>query len=433
MNLERVQAVRTFFAERGIEAYLVGGTVRDLLLGKRDLLADMDWVVARGRDPLELTRELADTLGGRFVPLDAEHGTARVVFMEDAAGVVRSIVDLAEMRAATLREDLALRDFTINAIALDPAKLVPGSNPAEASIDPHNGRADLQQRLVRAVSERAFVDDPVRLLRAVRLAAKLDFEIEAHTAELIRKYAYYILEPARERVRDEVLKTLNREDSTRYLQMYADLRLLSYIFPEVDEPAEPVARAARVDSILAASAVQIKDFLHEPLVDGAGSERSRAVTLRLAALLAHAGVEGAVAALEHLRMSRNEVRTATISLRLLPVLDAFYVAGGGSRSDRWAFYRAAGNETIAAVVLWLALREGDPDRQIFLDAALHERPAMLRLQPLLSGDDIQREFQLEPGLQIGQLLDAVRAAQLDGRLHSRADAIDYIYALLHTR
>ncbi|RLC97719.1 MAG: CCA tRNA nucleotidyltransferase, partial [Chloroflexi bacterium] len=170
------ERVARFVRDQGVEAYLVGGCVRDALLGRPS--HDLDFVIL-GR-ALAVARRVANHFGAAFYALDAERDTGRVIFRQgEGQGGKPFYVDFAAARGGTLAADLALRDFTINAIAvrLDGAQVV----------DPYGGRAGLSAGLLRAVSDRAFRDDPLRTMRAVRLAAELGFEIEPRTEALLRQ------------------------------------------------------------------------------------------------------------------------------------------------------------------------------------------------------------------------------------------------------
>ena len=162
-----------FFSSRVVEAYLVGGCLRDALTGRPS--HDVD-VAVRG-DALVLGQELAQLLGGTFVPLDSQRGVARVVCRDDGA-----TVDLAAMNGS-VEEDLARRDFTIDAMAL-PIDASDSDEWTQALIDPFGGREDLERGLVRMVNDQVFREDPSRLLRGARLARSFGFRIHEETAAL---------------------------------------------------------------------------------------------------------------------------------------------------------------------------------------------------------------------------------------------------------
>jgi hypothetical protein len=169
----------------GEEAWIVGGAVRDLLLDRP--LLDLDVAC---RDPRGAAFRFAGRFGGAAFPLSERHGAWRVV--RDG---VEETVDFTPLEDG-IESDLATRDFTLNAIALP----VGGGEPR----DPHGGRADLEARLLRAVSDSIFVDDPLRLLRAVRLEDELGLRIDEQTEALLRASADRVGEPAGERILAEL-------------------------------------------------------------------------------------------------------------------------------------------------------------------------------------------------------------------------------------
>ncbi len=170
----------------GEEAWVVGGAVRDELLGRE--VVDLDIAC---RDPERAARAYARRSGGAPFPLSERHGAWRV-----ALDAVRT-VDFTPLRG-TIEDDLATRDFTVNAIAIPLA----GGEPA----DPYGGRTDLEARTIRAVSETIFENDPLRLLRAVRHEDELGLRLEPATEALVRARAGLVTQPAGERILQELLR-----------------------------------------------------------------------------------------------------------------------------------------------------------------------------------------------------------------------------------
>ena len=203
----------------GEDAWVVGGAVRDELLG-RDVL-DLDIAC---REPRRAAREYAKRSGGSPFPLSERHGAWRVALDE-----VRT-VDFTPLQDG-IEDDLATRDFTLNAIAVPLA----GGEP----VDPFGGRADLERRVLRAVSPSIFVEDPLRLLRAVRLEDELGLRLDDETAALVREHAALVDRPAGERIYAELLRL-----SVAGLRRAAELGLLE---PLGGSP-EGLERAAAVDS-----------------------------------------------------------------------------------------------------------------------------------------------------------------------------------------
>jgi hypothetical protein len=170
----------------GEEAWIVGGAVRDELLGRE--LVDLDIAC---REPKKAAREYAKRSGGAPFPLSERHGAWRVAL--DGGRTV----DFTPFHDG-IEDDLATRDFTINAIAVPLA----GGEP----VDPHGGRADLDAKVIRVVKGSVFTDDPLRLLRAVRLADELGLQLEPETERLVRQHAALVAEPAKERSLAELVR-----------------------------------------------------------------------------------------------------------------------------------------------------------------------------------------------------------------------------------
>jgi hypothetical protein len=176
------ERVRTAVA--GVEAYVVGGAVRDELLGRP--VVDIDVAT---HDPEVAARIFAGLVKSALFPLSERHGAWRVAFRDGRT------FDFTPLRGS-IEDDLRTRDFTINAIAVPAA--------GGERIDPLGGFADLQARRLRAVSPTVFEDDPLRLLRAVRLEDELGFALDVETAALVRAHAGHVAEPAGERVLGEL-------------------------------------------------------------------------------------------------------------------------------------------------------------------------------------------------------------------------------------
>jgi tRNA nucleotidyltransferase/poly(A) polymerase len=170
----------------GEEAWVVGGAVRDELLGRP--VVDLDIACP---DPRAAARRYARRSGGAPFPLSERHGAWRVALDDGRT------VDFTPLRA-TIEEDLATRDFTINAIAVP----LDGGEP----LDPYGGLGDLEARVLRAISETVFADDPLRLLRAVRLEDELGLRIAPATERLLRSHAALVTRPAGERILQELVR-----------------------------------------------------------------------------------------------------------------------------------------------------------------------------------------------------------------------------------
>jgi poly(A) polymerase len=225
-----IDQVLSFICARGEPAWLVGGFVRDRLLNRPT--HDLDVIVPEGG--IRLARAVANAFGGAFFVLDDERDVARAV-LRDAAGESLE-VDVARLRAPELLDDLSLRDFTINAMAASITDCeVSGTYDVRDAqiIDPFGGRADLDRRLIRAVTESSFRDDPLRALRAVRQSVELGFRIEDATYNLIRRDAPLLAAVSGERVRDELMRIVSAPGAWQHVRTLASLDLLSPTLPEV--------------------------------------------------------------------------------------------------------------------------------------------------------------------------------------------------------
>lgn len=207
-------------------AYLVGGCVRDLLLGRPP--ADYDVVILG--DPRAYAQTLAAAAGGRIVAI------GKPAFRLWRVVAPGGIIDVSAAAGASIAKDLHQRDFTINALALDIT--------SGAIIDVTGGRQDLNAGTIRMVSAAAFRNDPVRLIRAFRLQARFGFSIEPGTLAAISRDAGRIVRPAGERVREEFFKMLGADRSAPALQAMARTGLLAALFPGLKRAGENVLEHA---------------------------------------------------------------------------------------------------------------------------------------------------------------------------------------------
>ncbi|MFC2034928.1 CCA tRNA nucleotidyltransferase [Chloroflexota bacterium] len=475
--------ISNFLAEWGIEAYVVGGLVRDMLL-ERDTV-DIDFSV--GSDALEVAPRVAAALGGKYVLLDRVNRVGRVVLVDDRAS---SPEDHWELDFATFRgnveQDLARRDFTIDAMAFDLNQFKGDFSDVQL-VDPFNGWDDLRKGVLRAVSETVFESDAVRLLRAVRLATELGFRIDKKTKALIRRYSNLVVDVAGERVREEMLRLLAISGGGQFIACLDELGLLTAVFPElveakgVDQPTEHfwnvydhslktviavdfllgqgVWEYANQDVLAAVPWSEVLDQHFAQRVSGGSTKRS---LLTLAALLhdvakpqtktrdtsgrirflGHAQ-EGAVIVanmLERLRFSAKEVKLVETAVRyhLRP--------GQMSRNELpthraiYRYFRDTGEAGIDILFLSLAdhLAARGPHLKLshwrehaqvvdYVLSRRFEQENIVHPPKLVDGHDLISIFGMSPGPRIGEILEAVREAQASGELTTRQEIIAYIH------
>ena len=229
-------------------AYIVGGAIRDILRGR----SPIDYDVAVAGDPFEFAHQVAKNTEGRLVEIGKSGQTIMRVVTE------KIMIDISRIKGASIEEDLQARDFSINAMAYDLY--------AYQLIDSLGGQRDLADKTIRMVSNNIFKQDPVRLLRAFRIAAMLRFDIESHTKSAIEKDAALINQSAGERVREELFKIFQSTKSHAYLCQLAETGLLFTTLPELLGLKE--CRQNRYHQFDAfAHTLQAYDYL-EQLLDG---------------------------------------------------------------------------------------------------------------------------------------------------------------------
>jgi tRNA nucleotidyltransferase/poly(A) polymerase len=439
-----------FLQDRSVKAYLVGGYVRDRLLGQES--HDVDFAIEG--DALGLARTVADWMRGPFVPLDEERGTGRVVTRDEHGQ--RVFIDFVVLQGRDITDDLSRRDFTIDAIALD-------INDLSRFIDPYDGRGDLEAGLVRAVSEAVFRDDPLRTLRAVRLAAELNLRIESRTEERIRRDAGLIAAVSAERVRDELSKTLAQPGAAKSLRYLDELGLLEVILPETEgvkgtdqfeRSLEVVKALEQLHITVLHSPISIlhSDRLLSHLSQFTSGDRQRLVLLKLVAFLCGVAedVKPVGLALRRLRFSRGEVSLGRNIAAHRGRLGQLRAAGTITRRDVYRFFRDTGEAGLDLLLLFLAaqwaaqgvrsdldqigatvLWEGDVKFASALLRDYYERHTEVISPPkLISGDDLMETFGLEEGPRLGELLEAVREAQAAGEIRTRRETLDYVKRVL---
>jgi poly(A) polymerase len=210
----------------GVPIYLVGGAVRDALLNRQSY--DLDFATAG--DAIKIARRLADELGAAFFPLDPVRKVARLVLRpaegDNFDGINQIRVDVSAYQGADLISDLEGRDFTINAMAVEVHQL-------QTLVDPLGGAADLVTKRLRACSSSSLLDDPVRILRAVRFSVDLGLYILPETLQQMRRATAHLTRISSERMRDELFRILTNPHPSTSLRILDELNALEHFLPEV--------------------------------------------------------------------------------------------------------------------------------------------------------------------------------------------------------
>lgn len=229
--------------KKGFPSFVVGGCVRDLLRG----VEPNDWDIATSAKPKEMVKIFPKSfVVNKFGTITVFTSSKKTNLREVEITTFRTEEKYTDKRhpdevkwAETIEEDLARRDFTVNAIALKTqnCKLKTKTNSKFILIDPFKGQKDLEKKIIRAVGkpEERFQEDALRLMRAVRLATTLDFKIEEKTFRAIRKNVHLLELISKERVRDELLKIIMSERAAQGIELLREIGLLKYIMPELLE------------------------------------------------------------------------------------------------------------------------------------------------------------------------------------------------------
>lgn len=434
---ENVRIIGGLAGEFAVKAYLVGGGVRDLLLGRR--LKDLDFALTGAC--AELPRRFARSIGGSFFWLDEERIQGRVV-RKSGDGVLT--FDFAPQRGETIEEDLSQRDFTINALAL------PLAGDGYALIDPTGGFSDLQKGIIRACSPASFSDDPLRLLRAVRFAATLGFAIDEASRQTIAKESALLERVAGERVRDELFQILAAPGIETSLNVLLDSGLLGQIVPLVlfgagslptaEERRSSVERriavAGRVERIVAEPA----DYFpaeNERLLQHLSHEVEAGISIlslvKLAALIDSKAAPGA------LEVVAGKLRLGNRSRRILRI----------SASDG-ASLAAMTAEKLTDRAMYRFFRDSEPAGPGLIIIALACEAASMELcarliyyyfsgyvaegaDLLLSGSEVMRLLGCGPGPAVGEAMERLREAESTGMASTKAEAEAFLTKNLLTK
>ncbi|HEY58750.1 MAG TPA: CCA tRNA nucleotidyltransferase [Anaerolineae bacterium] len=472
--------------------YLVGGAVRDWL--RHRPVHDWDFAIPQGA--VSFARRVARTLKGAFVLLDEKHGVARVILPapsapeHPAAQRRRTVLDFTDFRGPTLEDDLRLRDFTLNAMALNlrhPQRL----------LDPLGGLQDLKNGLLRACHPDAFQNDPIRIWRGVRLAAAYGWRIEPSTREAMRRAAASLRRVSAERQRDELFRILSGPGSVKAVKALQALDALAPVLPELP-PLQGVPQSLphredvwthtlqvleRLNRLLEALAPtydedKAADFalgltvlrigryrilLAEHLNNDPHSKRSLVALLRLAALYHdtgkpttarqngdgqwrfphHAEVSAALARQrgKSLALSNAEVQRLVHIVRHHGLPYRFTRAGGPpDRRQIYRYFRATGPAGVEVALLSLAdvqamygpyLSHDLWERHLATIRALLEawweyHRDIVAPPPLLDGHALMQALHLRPSPLVGELLERLREAQAAGEIRTAEEALQQV-------
>lgn len=437
--------------------YLVGGSIRDLLLGKS--IKDFDLITEK--DPLPLVIKLAKAIKGNFFEL--KNNNYRIIYKEKHT--IKNI-DFSKFKKNTLLSNLRSRDFSVNTLALDISNL--------RLINPCNGLRDLSQKTLRVINSSSFTADPLRLLRAIRLSAQLKFKIEDKTKRLLTKFAPLMKKVSKERILNELCLILKNKNSFYFINQLQELNLLVFIIPELALFYDPLFNSKDIwlhslnslkelENILKNLSgyfpeyhKKIKSYLRKKQA----SHRSNFVLLKLAVLLHDIGKpltrsldqEGKVHYIGHqevgktltyvickcLSLSNQETTCLTQVIKHHMQIGYFSNCNNLSLNSLWRFYKKVSSNLINIILLSLADCKEICNQKPKLNFKKHQNLSKNLLQKhfgkdkifypksLINGDDLIKYFNLSPGPIFKVMLDEIILASINKEIKNKKEALRYI-------
>lgn len=461
--------LQKFARQKRIDLFLVGGFLRDNLLGKNG--QDFDFAISK--NGLRFAKTFAKEIKGAFVILDQERGCARVV--KKYKDKIETY-DFADFRAATLKGDISHRDFTVNALAVKINDLAVDEDFLRVIKDFYDGVKDLKSRRLRMVSKKAFVEDPLRLLRAFSLRAQLGLRIENETLKQIVCDKDLLQKVARERILDELFKVLQSPRAAENLKAMDKIGLLEKVIPQItvmyrvtqggyhhlDVWPHSLETVAQLEGVLAEydGDAEINQYLNEPLAGG----RTRLGILKLGALLHDIG-KPATRKKEKDRMSfhghehvgKNIVHSVAkvlmLSSRERMILEDLvrwhlrpgYLSNFKKPGERALFRYFRDTKEEAASIAFLSMADQRSTRgplSTRSDEQHHEKICQdlivryfttKKEKPfvcLINGHDLIKNLKLKPSPFFGQVLQAVEEAQATGKITAKAEALAFAQEMM---
>lgn len=466
LNLQDKKVLKLIydFAEtKKVKLYLVGGYLRDIVLKREKSNPDMDFAVKKGA--IRFGREFAAKIKAGFVVLDKEHGSCRLLKRIQDKDYT---LDFTDFRGRDLKEDLLLRDFTINSLALELEEAISQESLNNHLVDLYGGKQDLKKKIIRVLSKRSFPEDPLRILRAFSLACIFDFKIEKQTIKLINQEKEKLDGVSCERVRDELFKILDSDRAYDYLSYMHKLNVLKLIIPEIEVMrnvrqgpyhhlnvlAHSFESLRQMDLLIKACRnKEVEDYLNEYLC----GQRKRRALIRLGVLLHDIGKpktlrrrKGKTIFHGHERAGADIVRIIGRRLKLSnDELDALnkmvfwhlrpgYMADNLTLSARakFRYFRDAGKEALSILLVSLADQRSTRGRLTSGETRQRHEKAVAslikeylkkkkekKLPRLINGDDLIKNLRLRPSILIGVILSRVEELQAIGRIKTKQEAL----------
>ncbi len=465
VNLKKEPLFKIILTEarkNNYKIYLVGGILRDLVLGRVKEPLDYDFTIKR--NAIRFGSNLARILKSGFVVLDKEHGSCRIVYRK-----MRNLtLDFTDFRGSDLNNDLLHRDFTLNCLCIDLQELVGSKKmPAALICDPYDGLGDIKKNLIRQVNPMSMLEDPVRIVRAFSLSAIFGFDIEKKTRSSIKKYREKLRDAAFERIRDELFKIFKTEDAYKTILELDKFKILQLIIPEIEQCyrigqgpyhhldvwRHSLQTLKELDKLLIT--LRGNKCIQEYLNQDIGSFHSLVEILKLTSLLHDIGKPKAKRRFKkklifhghenigakmiydigmRLKLSSREIDSLKRMVRWH--LRPGYLADLDPLSERavFRFFRDAGKDAVAILLLSIADQRATKGRLTSKKSRVGHEKLCFKLikdyfrkeseEPLvrlLNGDDVLK-LGIQEGPAIGLILKEVEEAQGAGEIKTKEEA-----------
>ncbi|MCM8765748.1 MAG: HD domain-containing protein [Candidatus Omnitrophica bacterium] len=438
-----------------VEIFIVGGIIRDFLLERWDKEKTIELDFAVSRETKRVAQLFARQINGYFVVLDEEKRTYRVLLENKPYQF-----DFSEFRGENIEEDLYLRDFTINSLAINLKGFKDKS--LFKIIDPWKGIEDIEKRIIRVVSDFSFRDDPLRIIRAFTFFQELGFVIEEHTKNLMKESVNLLSKVPGERITEQLARILEASFSYKTIKEMDSLGIMEEIFPIVKEmrgveqgpyhhlevwehSLETLKELERLLEELYSLDIigkKISEYLKEKIA----GERKRLFVLKLGALFHDMGKPRAkeITPEGKIRFVGHEKIGGVLSLQIAERLKlSVYETKDISPKAKLRFFRAGEEESVGIILIALADKfatagplttiEDREEFKTYLFHLLHSyflEKEIVKPERLLNGHEVMRILKISPGPLVGKILRLLEEAQVEKKVSSKVEAEEFIKTML---
>ena len=411
--------------------WLVGGATRDALCGRK--ISDMDMVI--DADPAPILERMGPRLGFSIFPLDLKRGFYRLTQKKPSIFTV----DICRMHGRSIEEDLARRDFTINAMAVPLGKGMEGNAAANtAIIDPFGGVLDLEKRILRPVSDHSLEDDPLRVLRAHRLALTLGLAWAPGLDRRMTQAAGALHTVATERILMELVKIMAHPQSHKALEAMATLGILAAIFPEADLETE-TAREETLKTFRKLDGILEEESHASYLNEAVGSGMTRKEIVKIVAVYLHAADGDERQGSRLVSKAARRMKTPSTAARGMAAMAWGWSLPLKAPDDGALFdWIYATRDWAEGALLLARTAQTEPGRIELFTSRVRRisqrwKAAWPASSPPVTGGDVMEALGMEPGPEVGRLLREAEKAVALGKIKGREEVLAFIREIAVTK